>query len=117
DLGDRGSADQVLQRAESEHRVFEVLLERPQNEIAPQLLVQVRPYERKNAGELAFDLLNPPRQVWLAVEVELLAGIAQQLVQLGFAFGDERGGNVEFVPGEGPRGAPERRTPFENQLV
>ena len=42
DLGDGRSAEQILKRPEPEYGVFQVLLERPQHDVAFEFLVQVQ---------------------------------------------------------------------------
>ncbi len=116
DLGDRRRAEQILQRTEAEDRVLQVLLERPEHEVLPQLVVQMRPHQRKDVGETFLGLPDASREVRLFVQLQFLAGEVQQVLQFGFAFGDQRGRDVELVPGQAVC-AEAFVVAFENQLV
>ena len=58
DFGDRRCAEQILQRAEAEDDVLEVFLQRPQDHVLPQLVVQVRADEMEDVVEAAFHAMH-----------------------------------------------------------
>ena len=58
DFRDRRRAEQVLQRPEAEDRVLQVLLQRPQDQVLPQLVVQVRADEVEHVVEAALHAVH-----------------------------------------------------------
>ena len=74
DFVDRRGTQQILQRAEAEDGVLEVLLQRPQDQVPPQLLMQVRPKQRKDVGELRLDLPDPAAEIGQRFELQLFVG-------------------------------------------
>ena len=100
DFRDRRGAEQVLQRPEAENDVLQVLLQRPQDHVLPQLVVQVRADEVENVVEAALHAMDLLAHVAAFGQVEPLAEEFQQSVQLGLALRHERGRQVELVGGQ-----------------
>ena len=95
-----GARQQVLERAEAEDDVLEVLLERAEDQVLAQLAVQVGTDEREGVGVAFLDAVDAAVGVVFRGEVELAPQVVQQGVQFGLALGDEGGGHVELVAGE-----------------
>ena len=98
DFGDRRRPQQVLQRPEAEDRVLEVLLQRAEDEVLAQLVVQVRADQVEDVVEAASrPAATCSAHVAALVQAQPLAHELQQAVQFRLALGHERGRHVELV--------------------
>ena len=113
----RRRPQQVLQRSEAENHVLQVLLERAQDEILAQLVVQVRADQMKHVVEAGLHAMHPFGHVAALVQIEPLVNELQQAVQFGLALGHQRGRHVELVAGQGGQVEILLRAGLQNQLV
>ena len=110
-------AEQILQGPEAEDDVLEVLLQRPQNHVLPQLVVQVRADQRKDAVETPFHRMHLLAHVAALGQLEPLAKEFQQAMQFRLALGHERDRQVELVGGEYGQVEDVVRAGFHDDLV